>query len=224
MEAAEFKKSSLTYGQHELDVRLKRFLTGSHGFYIESGAFNGQQLSNTNIYSLQRCWAGLLVEPSIAGAAAARLSRPRDFVVNAALVDCAAKGVTVKGAFHNDPMSRVDSAYGDVEVSARTLTDLLEEHRVEHVHWWSLDVEGFELAALKGLDFSRWAPDYINLELWHNDSAVWDFLAARGYSFVADISPWKYATPHRDVIFRSPYALQSQAEDTSFTYEHLPTY
>jgi hypothetical protein len=95
---------------------------------------------------------------------------------------------------------------------------LLEENNIRHFHWWSLDVEGFELSALQGLDFSRWSPDYINIELWNNDSAVWDFLGDRGYKAVADISPWKHFTPHRDIVFRSTTATQRMAEEISFDY------
>jgi hypothetical protein len=88
----------------------------------------------------------------------------------------------------------------------------------------SLDVEGCERDVLRGLDFARWTPDYILLELWNNNSAVKEFLAAKGYSIVADISPWSHFTPHRDVVFRSAAALEAQAEDPTFTTDHWPVY
>lgn len=219
----EFMESDLTFAQHELDQRMKRYITGTHGIYVESGAHDGVTLSNTMIYSKQRCWSGILVEPSIVSASAARNNRPLDVVVNAALVSPEQKG-KAKGSFDGSFTSKIGNSPGGQEVDARTLSDILEENNIRHFHWWSLDVEGFEMSALKGLDFTRWSPDYINIELWNNDSAVWEFLSARGYKAVADISPWKHYTPHRDVVFQSSIATQRMAVELSFEYSKLPTY
>jgi FkbM family methyltransferase len=218
-----WRASNLTYSQHDLDLRMKRYLTRTHGFYIESGAFDGMTASNTYIYQQQRCWTGLLVEPSPENARAAAANRPHDVVEHSALVGPAYVEATIRGAFHSMLVSKVDAG-GDVEVPAHTMTALLEKHRVPHVHWWSLDVEGFELEVLRGLDFARWTPDYILVELWDDNAAVKSFLAARGYTIEADISPWHHATPHRDVLFRSAAATEHQALDSTFTYDHLPWY
>jgi FkbM family methyltransferase len=219
----EFMISDLTFAQHELDQRMKRYITGSHGIYVESGAHDGVSFSNTMIYSLQRCWSGILVEPSIVSASAARKNRPIDVVVNAALVSPTQQG-KVRGSFDGSFTSKIENSPNDQEVDARTLSDILEDNKINHFHWWSLDVEGFELSALQGLDFSRWSPDYINLELWNNDSAVWEFLNARGYKAVADISPWKHFTPHRDIVFQSSSATQKMTVEWNFNYSRLPTY
>ena len=223
LSSAEWKASGMTFSQHELDVRMKKYLTGTHGIYIESGAFDGKTASNTYIYATQRCWTGLLVEPSARNAAAATVNRPTDIVEHSALVGPDFPTKAIRGSFNNELMSKVDGA-GDEEVPAHTITALLEKNGVAHVHWWSLDVEGFELDVLRGLDFTRWTPDYILLELWHNNSAVKDFLAAKGYSIVADISPWRHFSRHRDIVFRSAAALAVQAEDPSYTTDHLPFY
>lgn len=220
---AAWRASNLTFSQHDLDQRMKRYLTRTHGFYIESGAFDGVTASNTYIYEQQRCWTGLLVEPSPDNARAAAVNRPHDTVEHSALVGPAHVGATIRGAFHGMLMSKVDAS-GDVEVPAHVLTALLDKHRVAHVHWWSLDVEGFELEVLRGLDFTRWTPDYILVELWNDNPEVKSFLADRGYVIEADISPWHHETPHRDILFRSAAATKHQAIDTAFTYDHLPWY
>ena len=220
---ASWRVSGATYSQHELDVRMKRFLTGTHGFYIESGAFDGISASNTYIYSLERCWSGILVEPSPGNARAAAANRPGDIVEHSALVGPDHVGSVIRGAFDGGLMSKVDSA-GGIDVPAHTMSALLEKHHVQYVHWWSLDVEGFEMDVLRGLDFSRWTPDYILVELWHDNAEVKNFLAERGYTIEADISPWRHATAHRDVLFRSSAATSHQVIDDTFTYDHLPWY
>jgi hypothetical protein len=50
-------------------------------------------------------------------------------------------------------------------VSARTLSGLLDEAGVEHIGLLSLDVEGYEDQALRGLDLSRHAPAWILVEM-----------------------------------------------------------
>jgi hypothetical protein len=163
------------------------------------------------------------VEPSIIGALAAQKNRPFDIVVNAALVSPLQRG-KVRGSFDGDFMSKIGNDPGGQEVDAFALSDILEENNIKHLHWWSLDVEGYEMFALQGLDFKRWSPDYINIELWNNDSAVWEFLGARGYKAIADISPWKHFTPHRDVVFQSSTATKRMQMEMNFDYNRLPTH
>ena len=78
------------------------------------------------LYAAQRCWTGLLVEPSAGNAAAAAANRPTDIVEHSALVGPDFAGATIRGAFHNELMSKVDGA-GDVEVPAHTISALLEK-------------------------------------------------------------------------------------------------
>ena len=48
--------------------------------------------------------------------------------------------------------------------SVRALSSLLDEHRLGAVDLFSLDVEGYEVEVLRGLDFSRHAPRFILVE------------------------------------------------------------
>lgn len=45
-----------------------------------------------------------------------------------------------------------------LEVPARTLSSILKQHRIEHIDLLSLDVEGYELEALRGIDFYACKP------------------------------------------------------------------
>lgn len=222
LSTADWLASPLNFSQHELDLRMKKYLTATHGVYIESGAYDGKTASNTYIYAQQRCWTGLLVEPEEANAKAAAGNRPHDIVEHSALVGPGSSS-TIRGSFNKGLASKVDGG-GDVEVPANTISALLAKHQIAHVHWWSLDVEGFELDVLRGLDFARWTPDYILVELWNDNAEVKSLLASHGYTIEADISPWHHATAHRDIVFRSATALSRQAVDETFTYDHLPWY
>jgi hypothetical protein len=49
-------------------------------------------------------------------------------------------------------------------VPARTLTSILDEAGVRKIDFFSLDVEGFELSVLRGLDLDRYRPKYLLIE------------------------------------------------------------
>lgn len=170
---------------YELDRKLERHLDLDGGFFVEAGANDGYQLSNTYYFEKMRGWDGVLVEPVPTLAAECRRNR-RARVVEAALVAAAAPGDTVELHFAG-LMSTVAGAMGDaaatadhvakglavqglsasyrLRVSARTLTAILDEAGVtREIDLLSLDVEGGEAAALRGLDFERYAPRFICVE------------------------------------------------------------
>lgn len=167
-----------------LDRKLRRHCDFRGGFFIEAGANDGLTQSNTYWFERFRKWRGLLVEGVPELAAAARRNRPRATVVNAALVaDPSVREVVMKTA---NLMSIVKGARGseaddeahvragasvqgglevrEIRVPARTLTSILDELRPPRIDLFSLDVEGYELEVLRGLDLSRYRPRLILVE------------------------------------------------------------
>lgn len=165
---------------HELDTKLNAIINRDHGFFVEAGAHDGFTQSNTYWLERFRGWRGLLVEPMPEFASEARISRP-----NATVVECALKArddprQTVK-MFFGDLMSIVEGAKDpewpsngtilgwrdshELEVEARSLSAILDEIGAPEIDLLSLDVEGFECEALKGLDLSRHAPRYVLVEI-----------------------------------------------------------
>ena len=51
-----------------------------------------------------------------------------------------------------------------MEVPTRTLTSILDECQVGEIDLLSLDVEGYELQALRGTDLTRYRPKFICVE------------------------------------------------------------
>lgn len=172
---------------YEMDKKLEQYLPHSGGFFIEAGANDGFNQSNTYYLEKFRGWQGILIEgiPELYHQCVAERKNSRVF--NCALVaaDFTEPDITMKyanlmsiveGALKNEVGDRTHLKKGreaqkrenivpyEVKVPARTLTSILDECQVEAIDLLSLDVEGFELNVLKGLDFTRYQPKYILLE------------------------------------------------------------
>lgn len=75
-----------------------------------------------------------------------------------------------------------------VRVPATTLSALLAKHHVTRVDFLSLDVEGYELEVLKGLNFTRWQPSFMCIEIYKQDlAAIKAYLHKRGYRLVVNL-------------------------------------
>lgn len=169
---------------HGMDAKLNSIIDRDGGFFVEAGANDGFVQSNTYWLERFRSWHGLLVEPMPELAGEARRSRPQAIVKQCALVAVDESRKTLRMHF-GDLMSMVDNAKEDnwpglgtvlgwrdpyeLEVEARTLSSLLDEIAAPEVDLLSLDVEGFEAPALRGIDFKRHAPRYILVEIHDRD-------------------------------------------------------
>ena len=160
-----------SYSLNELDIKLKPYLSFKRGYFIEAGANDGVNQSNTLFYEKYRRWTGLLIEPIPQRAAECRRNRPRCAVENCALVSfdyprdtiemryCNLMSL-VKGAMREesadlDHIRRGCEVQGissyELTVPARTLTSVLDQYRPPAIDFFSLDVEGFELEVAQGV-------------------------------------------------------------------------
>lgn len=139
----------------------------------------------------------------------ARVERPNSTVVQAALVPAGHPDPTVQMTF-GDLMTVVKGAREDeeewtgagltlgwrdpyeCEVPARALSDILDEVGApDEIDLLSLDVEGFEVQALQGLDLERHAPRHIVIEMHDIDELRGPVEALLGdrYRFAERLSP-----------------------------------
>lgn len=194
---------------HDMDRKLDRILDKDGGYFVEAGGNDGYTQSNTYWLERFRGWRGLLVEPMPDLAEEAEIERPKSTVVQAALVPADHPEPTVRMTF-GDLMTVVKGIRDDedewtgagltlgwrdpyeVEVPARTLSDILDEVGApDEIDLLSLDVEGFEVQALQGLDLERHAPRYIVVEMHDIDEErgpIEEILGDR-YAFTERLSP-----------------------------------
>lgn len=170
---------------YDIDRKLEKYLTHRNGFFIEVGANDGFSQSNTYYFEHFRGWTGILIEGVPELYEKCVLERPRAKVFNCALVadDFTEPYITmkyanlmsiVKGALKSESADENHVKKGsqiqenvipyEIKVPARTLTSILDECQANKIDFLSLDVEGFELNVLKGLDFNKYRPKYMLIE------------------------------------------------------------
>ncbi len=184
-----------------LDRKLLEHLPAK-GFFVEAGANDGIDQSNTFYLEAARGWAGILVEPVAELAALATRFR-RATVINAALGGPDNAGSTIDMMFSDLVSSPVRSArpqrWGGllgpnperVSAKVRTLSEILDAANAPTVDLLSLDVEGYELPALAGLDLTRHRPRFILIETQRPDAVA---AALVGYVMIERLS-------HHDYLF-----------------------
>lgn len=200
---------------YEMDVQLASLLPDG-GTFLEAGGNDGYEQSNTYFLERFHGWRGVLVEPIPHLAAEARRNRRGARVFEAALVPRGHQGGTIamrygglmsvvagaRGGDENDASWAASvSALGleepyDVEVQARTMSEVLDEAAITELDLLSLDIEGFEVQAIAGLDLERHAPRWALIEARTAD-AVAAVGAALGGRYVID----RHLSPF-DVLYR----------------------
>jgi len=171
------------FALNDLDAKLERHLDFDGGTFVEAGANDGIAQSNTLYFEAKRGWRGLLIEAEPRLAEECRRHRPRALVEAVALVSAEHRGPVVlryanlmsvvKGAMPSAEEENAHIAKGcevqkvqtyEVSVPTATLSSLFDKHGLARVDLLSLDVEGYELSALQGLDLSRHQPRFILVE------------------------------------------------------------
>jgi FkbM family methyltransferase len=208
-----------SYALDELDLRLEPFLKRRGGFFIEAGANDGIQQSNTLFFERHRGWTGLLIEPIPELAQQCRKNRPDCIVEQAALVPDGYSEETVelrycdlmsvvKGGLESEEaeldhirkgtqfLSEKDTPR-TVSAPARSLGSILDKHDINDVDLLSLDVEGYEAEALKGLDFPRQCPKYLLIEVW-NMSEILKVID----TYYAHVATLQVHERRKDMLFR----------------------
>jgi FkbM family methyltransferase len=198
-------------GAHGIDAKLEAHLDADGGFFVEAGANDGVNFSNT--YFLERAcgWTGVLVEGIPELYRACVRHRPRSRVFNCALVAPEREGELVTMHYSNLqsivsgalPFEHVEAGLAsqgertyDVDVPGRTLSSVLDEVDPPRFDLLVLDVEGYEADVLRGLDLERHAPRFALVEVL-DDDARGPVEAALGerYEEVERLTP-------TDVLFR----------------------
>ncbi len=197
-----WKKS---YSQNGEDTVLLAVFDGRKtGCYVDVGSFHPRQYSNTRALH-ERGWHGVNIDISPRKQALFAFDRPRDVNLCCAVSDHPGELTafifgrgsaldTTDRATAEEWAERFGLPFKEIKVPCRTLTDILEESDLPQVDYLNIDVEGAEMAVLNGLDFSKFRPHCISIEI-HGEleeaesSEPYKLLRAQGYRLHAWVRP-----------------------------------
>lgn len=201
---------------NDLDRKLEKYLPHRNGFFIEAGANDGFSQSNTYYFEKIKGWSGVLIEPVPHLYQKCVRERSKSLVFNCALVSQDYENThvsmiysnlmsLVRGAQQSDSAdfeharkgARIQQDIGDVyefRINARTLTSILDEVKEQDIDLLSLDVEGYELNVLKGLNLNKYCPKFILIESWQQGE-IDHYLHLNGYEMIDRLS-------HHDFLYK----------------------
>jgi FkbM family methyltransferase len=203
------------FGLNSLDVKLEKYLDFDNGYFVELGANDGVSQSNTLYFERYRNWHGVLIEPVLHNYFQCRANRSKltqvfcnactsfdykDQFVAIAYSNLMSAPMSVESDIA-DPLGHartgktfLHSTHDNVIFGAvaRTLNSILEEAKAPSLmDLLSLDVEGGEIAVLKGIDHARYRFRYICAES-RDVERLAAFLQSCGYELVDQLSIHDY--------------------------------
>lgn len=208
MSTKKYRKRA--YGQQGEDLVLKRILSWIvklpkeyEGFYMDLGAYHPSKHSVTRLLH-DRGWWGVNVDMNQKSVDLFTRKRPNDISVRAAVGN---KEGSITGYFQDRSISLINSCDpSEIErierkgkpvreevVPLMTATSILENYApsVSKIDFLNVDVQRMELEALEGLNFERYKPSVVAVEIYEKSidhalkSDVANLMRSLGYSPVA---------------------------------------
>lgn len=199
-EQVSFEEPS--YSQYLQDIFLRRefFSELNEGVFVEVGADDGVDKSNTLLYE-QIGWTGICVEPSPSRFKKLIENRQCQCVnkaihrdrANRKFIDINGYGKGLSGIVdnydsrHRERIAREtegnDATHSveEVEVECVPLSELFEQAKLTRVDFISIDVEGGELDVLKSIDFEKVTVGVLLIEENYRNIELRDLLKSKGF-------------------------------------------
>ena len=187
------------YSQSNQDKWVVEFLRfKKNGYFVELGAYDGIQSSNTYYMEKNLGWEGLCVEANprvYQSLIKNRKSKNINVALNDYVGECFFLGdkITTHG----------------IKVPCNLLSNVLIENNCpNNIDYLSIDIEGYEYIVLKDFDFDRWNIGMMTIE--HNlycdgdvrKNKIYDLLTKNGFERVVEDAPCLDKNP---LYFNKPY-------------------
>lgn len=194
------RSSRRHYGQSGEDIFIVRqFPKAYKGFFVDVGCFHPTKYSNT--YRLyQRGWRGVNIDIDKIKIEGFNLRRPADTNIQKAVSTKTGELTYWTNGFYSLVVTldedftkeREKYDYRAEKVQADTLTNILDAttYKDKPIDFLTVDAEGHDLPVLQSLDFDRYRPQLIAVEMQEAtldeilETELYPFLTGKGYKLV----------------------------------------
>jgi FkbM family methyltransferase len=184
------------------DMEVLKFYNNKEGgFFVDIGANDGIEFSNTFLLERNYEWKGICAEPNPEVFKLLVKNRANSLCCDAAIYSLSYKNLLFDVANNYDLMSGlsdhldvhkeyVNRDKKQIVVKTLTLTDLLDKAKApSFIDYLSLDTEGSEFEILRATDFSRYTFGLIDVE--HNfveprRTEIRNLLLSHGYVYLRE--------------------------------------
>lgn len=184
------------------------FRNKTDGVFVDIGAHNGVDYSNTYFFEKQCGWKGMCIEPMsdvfnqlranrdcicIEGCIYDKADYVRFLKINSSNTELTMFSGIVENFDARQLQNVVLGISGkgtieEVVVKCYKVNDLLALHNFSHVDYLSLDTEGGELEILQSIDFEKYIIDVIDVENNFHEAKFEDFLKTKGYKKIKELA------------------------------------
>ena len=174
-----YKKS---YSQGSMDLILNHiFKDKIDGFYIDVGCQH--PIKNNNTYLLfKKGWTGINIDLDNVNIDLFNFFRPKDNNINSAISNKVEK-VKLFYYHQKSPINTLDEKISlkqqakiekKIDIQTNTLENILDNYSIKTIDLLTIDVEGFELKVLNGLNFDKYKPSVIIVEFLDLEANKWE--------------------------------------------------
>jgi FkbM family methyltransferase len=192
------------YSQYKQDQFLNEnfFKNKRNGIFVDIGAYDGIEGSNSYFFEKHLEWKGLCVEPipSVFN----KLIKNRNCFceqVAAWKENDIKKFKIIEGysemlsglidSYEDEHKKRIDSEIKtfnqksiEIEIQCIDINLLLLKYDLYNIDFLSIDIEGSEIEILKKLDFSKFKIEYISVENNYNNSEIREILKKANFELI----------------------------------------
>ena len=162
-----------------------------NGYFVEIGAYDGINMSNT--YLLEYCydWKGILVECNPYWFSKLIENRPNCININCAICNNVGTADFICNTGYTEMISglkdnfdirhlcrlekennQMGSTSEIIKVNTTKIESICDEYNIKHINYLSIDVEGAEFEVIKSINFDNLFIDVIGFENNYNDVSV----------------------------------------------------
>ena len=163
-----------TYSMDGEDLFIDNFFKNKIGLYVDVGAYHPLELSNTYLLYKKK-WKGINIDINSLSIDYFNFLRPNDININLGV----AKKDTIKTLYYQKNKSPLNTLnlshakkifsnkYKKKRIKTRTLTNILDKTKFKgkEIDFLNIDTEGNDLEVLKSLDFKKYQPKLMCIEL-----------------------------------------------------------